>query len=146
MLGILFAILAGAVMSVQSVFNTRLSEKTGLLESNVVVQGTAFAISLLAALFFGKGNFSAITQVNRLYLLGGVLGVIITITVMLAVGSLSPTVAVSVILVSQLAAAAIIDLLGLFGTEKKTFCWNQAVGLTLLVAGILLFRAEFAKK
>ena len=47
-MGILFSILAGAAMSVQGVLNTRLSEKAGLYEANVWVQGTAFALSLLA--------------------------------------------------------------------------------------------------
>ena len=38
MLGVIFAIIAGTAMSLQGVFNTRLSEKIGLFESNVFVQ------------------------------------------------------------------------------------------------------------
>ena len=71
-------------MSIQGVFNTRLSEKIGLYESNVFVQGTAFLLSIVAVLIMGKGGFKEIFSVEKYYLLGGVLGLVITITVMLS--------------------------------------------------------------
>ena len=54
-------IIAGMTMSIQGVMNTRLNEKIGLLEANAYVQGTAFIISLIAAMLFGKGNIREIT-------------------------------------------------------------------------------------
>ena len=111
-MGILFSILAGAAMSVQGVLNTRLSEKAGLYEANVWVQGTAFALSLLAVWLLGKGSFREVFQAPKWTLLGGVLGIVITITVMLGIGRLSPTVAISTILIAQLFVAALIDAFG----------------------------------
>ena len=140
MLAILFGILAGAAMSVQGVLNTRLSDRIGLYESNLLVQGLAFAFSAIALLFLGKGDFAALGDVNRGYLLGGALGIVITITVMLAIHGLGPTVAVSVILISQLLVAAAIDALGLFGSERIPFCWQKFAGVALMVAGVLLFK------
>ena len=141
-MGIIFAIIAGAIMSIQGVFNTRLSEKIGLLESNMFVQGTAFAIALVVMLIFGKGNLGGIMSVNKLYWLGGLLGMAITVTVMLSMQQLSPAVSVSAILISQLAVAAVIDYFGLFGTEQAPFGWNKFVGLGLLVGGILIFKMK----
>ena len=43
-MGFIFSIIAGAAMSIQGVMNTRLSDKIGLYESNVFVQGTAFFV------------------------------------------------------------------------------------------------------
>ncbi len=140
MLGIIFSIIAGAAMSLQGVMNTRLGDKIGLYESNVFVQGTAFVLSLLALWILGKGDFRQITGVNKLYLLGGVLGLVITITVMLGIGRLSPTVAISVILISQLLVAAVIDAFGLMGSEKIPFLWNKYTGLVLMIGGMLLFK------
>ena len=102
MAGIIFSIIAGASMSIQGVMNTRLSDKIGIYESNAFVQGTAFLLSLIAVWIMGKGSFKGIADVNKFYLLGGVLGIIITVTVMLGIGKLSPTVAISIILISQL--------------------------------------------
>ncbi len=140
MLGVIFSIIAGAAMSVQGVMNTRLSEGIGLFESNAVVQGTAFALSLVAMWLFGKGDIRAIWDVNRVYLFGGVLGLVITVTVMLGMKNLSPAIAVSIILISQLTVAAIIDAFGLMGSEKIVFGWNKYLGIALMIAGMLLFK------
>lgn len=140
MAGVIFSIIAGAAMSIQGVMNTRLADKIGLYESNVIVQGVAFILSLVALWILGKGNFKAITDVNKLYLFGGVLGIVITITVMLGIGKLSPTVAISIILISQLIVAAIIDALGIMGSEKTVFSWNKYIGIIFMIAGVLLFK------
>ncbi|MBQ8301238.1 MAG: DMT family transporter [Clostridia bacterium] len=140
MSGIIFSIIAGAAMSIQGVMNTRLSDKIGLYESNAIVQGTAFLLSLVAVWILGKGNFRMVGEVNKFYLLGGVLGLVITITVMLGMGKLSPTVAVSVILISQLFVAALIDAFGLMDSEKIAFTWNKYVGMALMIGGVLLFK------
>ena len=140
MLSYIFAVIAGAVMSIQGVFNTRLSDKTGLYESNLFVQGTAFLFALIAMLIFGKGDITKISQTSPVYLLGGFLGIVITVTVMLSISSLSPTVAISTILISQLTVAALIDAFGLFETKKVPFTLSNYIGLALMVAGIIIFK------
>lgn len=139
-MGFLFGIIAGAAMSVQGVMNTRLGEKIGLYEANMYVQGTAFILSLVAMFILGNGDLRNITQANKWYLLGGVLGLGITIFVMLAMGKLSPTVAVSCILIAQLITAALIDAFGWMGSEKLAFGWNKYCGIILLLAGVVLFK------
>ncbi len=138
MTGILMCILSGAAMSVQGVFNTRLSDKIGLLESNFIVQATALVLAAIS-LFWARGSFSQIGGVNKLYLTGGVLAMVITITVMLGIKNLSPTVAISIILVSQLAAAALIDAFGLFDSDKVVFGLRKIIGLAVMIGGIILF-------
>lgn len=139
-MGWLFSAIAGAAMSVQGVINTRLSEKIGLYESNMFVQGTAFLFSLLAMWFLGKGQLRELGSVNKVYWLGGVIGLVITITVMLGMKALSPTVAVSTILLTQLIVAALIDAFGWFGTEKVPFHWQQFAGVALIAVGVICFK------
>ena len=76
------------------------------------------------------------------YLTGGALGVLITVTVMLAMSNSSPAIAVSVILVSQLLVAAGIDFLGIFGTDKAPFGLNKILGLIILTVGIVIFKIK----
>ena len=140
MLGFIMSAIAGAAMSFQGVINTRLSDKIGLWESNVFAQGTAFILSLIVMLIWGKGSFAALGGTEKVYWLGGVLGLIITVTVMLSVKGLGPTAAVSVILITQLLTAAIIDAFGLLGSEKLPFGWNKYVALGLMAGGMLLFK------
>ena len=142
MLGVIFSIIAGAAMSVQGVMNTRLSEGIGTMEANAFVQVTAAVLSALALIFYRTGSFSALGEVNKLYWFGGVLGLVITITVMLGIGKLSPTVAISIILISQLLVAALIDAFGLMGAEKVGFGWQKFLGMGLMIGGVLVFKLK----
>ncbi|MDF2503382.1 MULTISPECIES: DMT family transporter [Clostridium] len=140
MLGIFLSILSGICMSLQGVFNTRLSEKIGLWETNVIVQGTALVFTAIVLIFAHKGNLKNIKDVNKLYLLGGLLGVIIIYTVVKGISSVGTTCAISTILVAQLLAAALIDALGLFGTQKVAFGIHEILGVIIMISGIILFK------
>ena len=129
-------------MSVQGVMNTRLGENIGTMHANALVQCTAAALSLAALLFAKDGSFAQLGQTNKLYWFGGVLGLVITVTVMLGIKQLSPTVAISIILISQLLVAALIDAFGLMDSEKVAFTWTKYAGLALMVGGVLLFKYE----
>lgn len=140
MIGFLFSVIAGAAMSVQGVMNTRLQEKIGLWEANAYVQGTAFALSLLVMWIFGNGSLKAIAQVPKGYLLGGALGLVITVTVMLSIKGLNPTVAIATILIAQLLVAAAIDAFGWMGQEKTAMTIRQFIGLGLMLGGVVLLK------
>lgn len=142
--GIISAIVSGAAMSLQGVMNTRLSDKIGLLESNAFVQGTAFLLSLIAVLFFGKGHFDLITKTKPIYLFGGALGLLITLTVMISIKNLNPITGISIILISQLLVAAIIDAFGILGSEKIAFTPYKILGVLLMIAGVILIKYKTA--
>jgi transporter family-2 protein len=127
-------------MSLQGVFNTRTSEKIGLWETNVFVQGTGFLLTLIILLVAGDGNFKAIKEVNKLYLLGGALGAIIIFTVMKGISSLGPTYSIATILVAQLLAAGIIDSFGIFGATQLKFALTKYIGIAIMIVGIVVFK------
>ncbi|MDO5040013.1 DMT family transporter [Clostridium sp.] len=140
MLGIIYAIVSGISMSLQGVFNTKLGEKIGTWETNVLVQLIGLILTVIITAFAGKGNFKELNNANKLYLLGGVLGVVIIFTVMMSIGSLGTTYAIGVILISQIIAAAIIDYFGLFGTEKLNFTLKDFLGVAIMIIGIIVFK------
>ena len=81
-----------------------------------------------------------VKEVNKLYLLGGILGVIITFTVMKSIGSMGATLGIGIILIAQLASAGIIDAFGLFGTERVTFGFREFLGIGIMILGIIIFK------
>lgn len=140
MMSIIFAIISGVAMSVQGVFNTKVSEKVGLWETTVLVQAIALVSSLIISFFFGKGSYKALQNVNKLYLLGGILGVVITFTVMKSISGMGATCGIAIILISQLLAAAIINAFGLFGSEKISFHLKEILGIAIMIIGIVVFK------
>ena len=144
MLGFFCALIAGAAMSIQGVMNTRLGEKIGVLETNALVQGIGFALAIVIVFIFGKGNLRLIGASPWYTWLGGVIAPIITVTVMLSIKGLSPTVAISTILLAQLTVAALIDAFGWLGADIAPFTWQKYVGVGLMAAGVLLMKWKSA--
>lgn len=141
MTGIVIALISGALMSIQGVFNTEVSKQTSLWVSNSWVQFSALVICLGAWLFKDRQSFVRLLQVDHKYLLlGGVIGAFITLTVMLSMKNLGPAQAALLIVVSQLAVAYVIELFGWFGTEKAEFSWIKLGGMALAVVGIVIFK------
>lgn len=145
MWGIIFALVSGALMSIQGVFNTEVTKQTSLWVSTGFVQLTAFFVCVIAWLCTGRENVMMLANVRPWYLLtGGILGAFITITVVQSMGKLGPAQSVMIIVTSQVAIAYLIELFGLFGSEKAAFSWRKLLGLAIAICGILLFRWEKA--
>lgn len=143
MWGVLVAILSGALMSIQGVFNTQVTKQTSLWVSTGWVQFSAFLVCILAWLFTGRQSIGALWQIeNRYTLLGGVIGAFITITVIQSMGTLGPARAAMLIVISQLVIAWVIELFGMFGMEKQPFEWRKLLGMAVAIAGIILFKWE----
>ncbi|GHU62471.1 membrane protein [Clostridia bacterium] len=140
MLAFFIALFSGALMSIQGVFNTAVTEKTSIWVAASWVQLTALITCLCFWLCTGKQDMSALFAVERKYvLLGGVIGALITYTVIQSVQGLGPAKAILLIVVSQLLVAYVIELLGLFGVEKVDFELKKLIGMVLAIVGIAIF-------
>lgn len=141
MIGFLIALLSGALMSVQGVFNTQVTKASSIWAASAFVQFTALLVCLGCWLFTDRSSLLAVTKVEPKYmLLGGCIGAFITYTVIKSMEMLGPAKAVMLIVVAQLAVAYIIELLGLFGVEKQPLEWRKVGGMALAVIGIIIFK------
>lgn len=146
MAGFLIALLSGALMSVQGVFNTQVTKSTGIWVSNGWVQLSAFALCVVVWLATGRESISTLWEVRPHYmLLGGVIGAGITWTVIQSVSALGPARSALLIVIAQLAVSYLIQLFGLFGMDQESFSWKKAGGLLLAVAGIIIFQLSGTK-
>ena len=143
MIGFFIALLSGALMSVQGVFNTQVTKTTGVWVSNGWVQLTAFAVCLVVWLATGRDSIAALGKVEPRYmLLGGVIGAGITWTVIRSIDALGPARSALLIVIAQLAVSYVIELFGLFGMDREPFDWKKLGGLVLAIAGIAIFQWE----
>ena len=141
-MGFITAIISGALMSLQGVFNEGVTKQTSIWISASFVQLTAFIVCILAWFFTGRdGNFVSLFSIqNKYMLLGGVMGALITYTVIRSMSSLGPAEAVMIIVTAQVLVAYSIELFGLFGVEKVNFQWSKLIGVLLAIGGIILFK------
>ena len=132
MAGFLIAILSGALMSIQGVFNIWVAAG--------FVQITAFLTCAVMWIVDGRPQIMGLFNVSpKISLLGGVIGAFITYTVVKAMSDLGVAKAEITIVISQIAVAYIIELFGLFGSEKKDFSWIKLLGIAVAVTGVVIF-------
>lgn len=140
MWGIIIALISGALMSVQGVFNTGVTKGSSLWAANSWVQLTAFFVCVVAWFVTGKQNITGMFHIeNKYMLLGGVIGAFITLTVIKSMDALGPAQAVLLIVISQIIVAYLIEVFGLFGVEKVPFEWKKAIGALISIVGIFIF-------
>lgn len=141
MIGFFIALISGALMSVQGVFNTQVTKASSIWAASAFVQLTALMVCLGAWVCTDRSNLLKVFQVQPKYmLLGGAIGAFITYTVIRSMDMLGPAKAVMLIVVSQLIIAYVIELLGWFGVEKQPWEWRKAVGMAVAIVGIVIFK------
>ena len=79
MVGFFIALISGALMSVQGIFNTQVTKSSGVWAASAFVQLTALIVCLGAWACTERGNLLKVFEVQPKYmLLGGAIGAFIT--------------------------------------------------------------------
>ncbi|HBM73978.1 MAG TPA: hypothetical protein DD429_00270, partial [Clostridiaceae bacterium] len=117
-------------------------DKIGLFETTTVVHAVGFGVALITMLIWGNGSLKRVSEVNKLYLLGGAFGVIIVYSVMRGMSLLGTAYSIEIQLVAQLIVATIIDTFGLFGVPQIKFDVTKPLGILLMIAGIIVFKLK----
>lgn len=111
MWGFIIALISGALMSIQGVFNTKVTESSSMWVANSWVQFTALIVCIIAWFVTGRESMTAIFNVEHKYmLLGGTIGAVITWTVIKSMDNLGPAQAVLIIVISQIVVAYLIEV------------------------------------
>lgn len=129
-------------MSIQGVFNTGVTRQTSIWVCASFVQFSALIVCLGAWVLTGReGSFVELFNIDKKYmLLGGAMGAAITYTVIKSVDTLGPARANMFIITAQLLVAYIVELMGVFGSDKVDFQWRKLIGIAIIIIGIITFK------
>ncbi len=147
MFGFFVAIISGALMSIQGVWNAGVTKQTSVWTAAGFVQFSAFFVCVAAWFISGKEKgIGSLLQVSpKYFLLGGVLGAFITFTVIQSIALLGPAKSAMFIVTAQLIASYLIEVFGLFGTEKVPFSWQKLCAAAVTVGGVIWFKSAGTK-
>jgi bacterial/archaeal transporter family-2 protein len=146
-LGLVFAILAGTLVSLQNIFNSKVNEKAGSWMTTVLVLGLGFLASLILGLFFEGWQMFDLQNMKLWYWFSGLIGIGVITGIVQGIKYLGPTFAISIVLTSQLGFAVLGDSLGLMGLEKVPFTTKQLAGVLLITGGVIVFKwSEIRRK
>lgn len=141
-IGVFYSLLAGMIIATQNVFSTRISEKIGMWETTAVVHLVGLVFALIMAYIFGKGSYGEIPQVDKVYFLAGILGVMIIFSVTMGVSSLGASFSISLIIIGQLLFSTVIDSLGLFGSDRMNLDYTKILGIIIMIMGLVVFKSR----
>lgn len=140
MAGFIIAMISGALMSIQGIFNTNVTKASSVWVAAGFVQLTALATCAIMWFFNGKEPVMKLFSVHpKISLLGGIIGAFITFTVIKAVSDMGVAKAEVTIVITQIAVSYLIELFGIFGSKKTEFSWIKLLGLALAIGGVVIF-------
>ena len=139
LLFLVLAAIAGLTMALQGSLNSVLGKKIGIFEASFIVHFTAAIILIIILILnISKGNIQAWKEAPWYLYLGGILGVIISYTVIVSIPELGVAVTTTAIVTTQVSTACVLDHLGAFGLDKIPFTWIKFIGIILLAIGVRL--------
>lgn len=140
MRGILFAIIGGACITLQGVFNSQISRDIGTWQTATITHLTGFLMSLFILMMIRDRQWQMLKQVKPLYVTGGSLGALIIFSSVTAIHQVGVTLAMSILLIAQLSFTFITDYYGWFEVQKQKMGLPQFIGMGMMIIGVLILR------
>ncbi|MCM3628515.1 DMT family transporter [Paenibacillus glycanilyticus] len=144
--GILLALMAGALISVQTLFNNKVNTVVHSHTTTALVLGMGFVASLCMGVLFEGADFWDWKAMPAWFWFSGLVGIGVVTCVVKGVRLLGPSYATTIVMASQLLCALWWDSAGWFDLEQVPFTAQKAVGVTALIVGLLLFKSKPKEK
>lgn len=137
---IILAIFAGFCNAFQAPVNAALGRFVGVVESSCISFSVGALSLLVVSLVAGKGSILKIADAPPSLWLGGLLGAFFVTVALFVVPKIGAAVMIASVITGQMAAALIIDQVGLLGIPKNPVDLYRIGGLACLAVGIILLR------
>lgn len=137
------ALLAGLVIPLQAVINARLGSYIGgPLQAALVNFLVGFSVLFVTCLVtrLSLPGVNQIAQTSWWMYLGGMMGAFLVFSSAFAVSKLGATLLIALIVGGQQLTSVAIDHYGVLGAPEIPLTWQRAVGVALLIAGVLLIQ------
>jgi transporter family-2 protein len=133
-------VIAGLAGSVQVAVMGRFGGRIGVLEALTFATCIQLVLSLLilVAARAGVGGLGGAFRTPAWMWLGGVMGLIVVLTITFAQPRIGATATIGILIAGQLVMGAVIDRFGLFGVDRIAISMPRAAGIVLLGIGAAL--------
>ncbi|MFD0698062.1 DMT family transporter [Paenibacillus sp. GCM10027628] len=139
-LGLSLALIAGSLVSLQNIFNSKVNERAGSWATTTFILGMGFMASLIFGLIFKGKHLFILQHMQIWYWFSGLIGVGVVTCLVQGIRLLGPTYAISIVLTAQLGFALLWDSLGWLGLNQVPFTFNKLIGVLVIVGGIVVFK------
>ncbi len=135
---IVVGLAGGVAVGLQGPLTSLMSQRVGTMESIFIVHLGGAILAGLPLLVWGGGHLGAWRTVPWYALAAGALGLVVLGAVSYTIPRAGSATTVTLIIVAELIAAAVMDQFGLFGTSVRPLDLARLVGILVLFAGTWL--------
>ncbi|QCR32270.1 DMT family transporter [Lysinibacillus sp. SGAir0095] len=141
-LGIILALVAGAFIGLQNIFNRHLNEHvSSWFATTFVLLTGSIAAFLIGFLLQGTEIFDT-SGLKPSYWFFGLVGVGVIYTMIQAMKRLGPTKTVLISIIAQLSFSLLFDITGFLSLPQVELKWEDIAGVVLIIIGVLIFNGR----
>lgn len=139
----LFALLAGALVPLQLIFNGQLGGVTKNAFTASLIVFLIGTLALCVIVMATRPTFPTLAQLAsapKTIWLGGLIATFYILAVVVVTPRLGVGLTVSLILIAQLTTGIMLDHFGVFGNPQRSLTFLRALGLAMMAGGVVLIR------
>lgn len=138
--GIILSLMAGSLVSLQAIFNSKVDERAGMWATTTLVLGLGFLASFIIGLIWEGKQMFELQALQPWFWFSGLIGVGVVVSLVQGVKRLGPTYAIAIVMASQLIFALLGDSLGWMGLARVPFTMNKLLGVLVIIGGIVVLK------
>lgn len=131
------AIINGVILAIMVFFNGMLARITGPYMSTLIFHMLGFILIIIISII-KKNKFSSLKELQPIFFLPGVLGVITILLNNLSIPRIGVTLVTGVSLFGQIVMSSLVEHFGLFGMPANRFKKEKALGFSMILLGIIV--------
>ncbi|AWZ48624.1 DMT family transporter [Hathewaya limosa] len=133
----ILALFIGSLISIMITFNSQLEGKVGTMYSLIIIHIVGLIATILI-MIIRKEMVKINTNIPKYLFCGGAVGVALTISNILTIGTIGVTLTTSLAVFGQLVFSSFIDNYGLFGMKRYGFNSKKLIGFTIIIIGLIV--------
>jgi transporter family-2 protein len=135
---IIFGLLGGVAVGVQSPISSMITERIGIMESIFIVHFSGAIIIGVPLLLRGGGHLSQWRSLPWYALVSGGFGLVIITAISFAIPRVGVAATVTLVVAGQLTLSTIVDHFGLLGAQVRHLDLPRVIGIVVLFVGVWL--------
>ena len=140
---LLFALVAGMLVPVQAVLNTKMGRALGDPVFAALISFSVGTVSLFIYALVVQIDLGSIRQASGLSWMvwaAGCLGAVFVAATIILTPRLGAALTFSLVVAGQLLMAVLMDHFGAFGIQTQPMSWMRLAGIGLITAGVVLIQ------
>lgn len=141
-LGVSLAIVAGAFVGLQNIFNRHLNEHVSSWFATTFVLLTGSVAAFFIGFLLQGSDIFDVSGMKTSYWFFGLVGVGVIYSMIQAMQRLGPTKTVLISIIAQLTFSLLFDITGFLSLPKVELKWEDIAGVVLIIVGVVIFNVK----